>query len=322
MRLQPAIDLDEFEDTVSGFGDREDRRDRREARRERRRQKKSDRKDKRSDRRDTRRERRQERRLDRVDRKQDKVREKLSRVPGGAPSPPVSPRRSSAEPTLQPAPTSWRPQPSPTSWAPEAQPDEEGGWVDDLVDQAEDLLEDEEPEGEEPEEATEGMGAWRPFQRRPAAARPPTGDGAWGPSVRMGRKLRIQAAVGHRAAVIDLKPGLYLVAELPEAVTRTEFGVAPLLAPLMLTAARRAMDEPPRERRGPLASLFRRRRQEPIRYVQVQPVAQPPASAPLALPGPVEEPGAIVVPAPDVGWADDATVAAVYGCDRCERERR
>jgi hypothetical protein len=52
----------------------------------------------------------------------------------------------------------------------------------------------------------------------------------------MGRKLRIQAAVGHRASGVDLKPGLYLIAELPEAVTRTEFGVAPLLLMEELTA--------------------------------------------------------------------------------------
>lgn len=315
MRLQPAIDLDEFEEeSVSGFGDREDRRERREARRDRRRRKKADRRDERADRRDSRRERRQERRLDRVERKQDKVRDKLARVPGGAPPPASSARRPGAEPTLQPAPSRWPPEQPQDAEQPE---DEEGGWVDDLVDQAEELLED----GEDAE-ATEGIGAWRPFQRRERrapAARPPAADGAWGPAVRLGRKLRIQAAVGHRAAVIDLKPGLYLVAELPEAVTRTEFGVAPILAPLMITAARRALEEPPRERRGPLAALFRRRRhEEPIRYVQVQPPAQP---APLALPGPVADEPAVVA-APNVGWADDATVAAAYGCDRCERERR
>jgi hypothetical protein len=315
MRLQPAIDLEEFEDTMAEFGDYE----RREARRARRRQKKSDRRDRRAERRDSRRERRQERRLDKVQRKKEKVREKLAQVPGGA-APPAGPfRRRGAEPSLQPAPTTWPPD-AQQAQQPE---DEEGGWVEDVLDTAQDFLEDQlDPEDEGGDEATEGIGAWQPFQRRAATARPPAGDGAWGPAVRLGRKLRIQAALGHRAAVIDLKPGLYLVAELPEAVTRTEFGVAPVLAPLMITAARRALDEPPRERRGPLAALFRRRRQEPIRYVQIQPAAQPPAApAPLALPGPVAEEPAIVA-APNVGWADDATVAAAYGCDRCEKERR
>jgi hypothetical protein len=173
-------------------------------------------------------------------------------------------------------------------------------WVDELVDE-------EPPEEDEPfeeEDATEGLGAQE----------------AWGPGVQMGRRLRIQAALGYRAAVIELKPGLFLVAEMPEALTRTEFGLAPLLAPMMMTAARRSMDEP-RERRGPFSRLFRRRqREEPVRYVQV--VASPAQAAPLALPGPVEE-GAVTVMAPNVGWADDATVAAVYGCEACPpRERR
>jgi len=65
----------------------------------------------------------------------------------------------------------------------------------------------------------------------------------WGPSARLGRRLRIQAACGHRAAVIELRPGLYLVAELPETVAEAEFGFAPLLAPLLLTAAKRALAE-------------------------------------------------------------------------------
>ena len=83
------------------------------------------------------------------------------------------------------------------------------------------------------------------------------------------------------------------------------------------------MDEP-QERRGPFQNLFRRRQPEPsIRYVQVvqQAPTVAPQQAPLALPGPTES-GTMMVAAPNVGWADDATVAAAYGCDACQRPGR
>ena len=67
----------------------------------------------------------------------------------------------------------------------------------------------------------------------------------WSPLVKMGRNFRIQAAEGYRAAVVPLKPGLFLVAELPEHVARSEFGIAPLLAPLVVRAASRAISKPP-----------------------------------------------------------------------------
>jgi hypothetical protein len=262
MRLKPAIALHEHqEDAVSGFGDREKRLARREARRARKQQRKA-----------VRLERKGDRRLVRVQRKKQKVQRKLGPAQ-----------------TLQPAPTTMPP--------PRKLLERAVDWVEELVDEGEEPLEEDEPFEEE--DATEGIGAQE----------------AWGPAVQMGRRLRIQAALGYRAAVIELKPGLFLVAEMPEALTRTEFGLAPLLAPMMMTAARRSMDEP-RERRGPFSRLFQRRqREEPVRYVQVvQPVP--------ALPGPVEQ-GVVTVVAPNVGWADDATVAAAYGCDRCtDKERR
>ena len=42
--------------------------------------------------------------------------------------------------------------------------------------------------------------------------------------------------------------------------------------------------------------------------------------AALALPGPVASPpgGSFLLPAPNVGWADNATVAEVLGCEACE----
>jgi hypothetical protein len=285
MRLRPAKTLDDFEqDEVSGFGDREARRDRREDRRERKQRRRQDRRERRLT-------RKADRRLTRVQRKQQKVRQKLVAA-------------SPAAPRLQPAPSAL-PLQKPAPLLQRAVT-----WVEDLVEEDEEPLDEGEALlEEEAEEATEGIGAgWAPWSQ------------AWGPSVAMGRKLRIQAALGYRAAVIELKPGLFLVGEMPEALTRTEFGLAPLLAPMMMTAARRSMDEPG-QRRGPFARLFRRRqREEPVRYVQV--VQPAPQAAPLALPGPAEE-VVTMVPAPNVGWADDATVAAAYGCQPCaERGRR
>lgn len=142
---------------------------------------------------------------------------------------------------------------------------------------------------------------------------------SWGPIVRMGQHSRVQAAEGYRAAVIELKPGLFLVAEMPEAVARPEFGMVPMLAPLMVNAARGALDPnaQPARRQGPLGSLFQRRRGPAVRPVQVRPMQAPAQPAPLALPGPVAHETAMVVAAPNVGWADDHDVATVIGCEAC-----
>ena len=319
-RLQPAIALDEF--VTAGFGDRQSRHARREARRDRRDKRKEARHEKRQDRRDDRKGRHQEKKLTRVQRKKARVKSKLSSVPGGSTS---SARRSTSEPTLQPAPMTYMPPSQAMPMYP--QPQQPSPWADATWDTNEDVDDEEFDNDFEDDEfdATEGIGAFHPLKRVRAALAPrrhapaaaSAASGAWGPSVRMGKTLRIQAAAGHRAAVIDLKPGLFLVAELPDAVAKTEFGIVPLLAPLMINAAKRALNEPPREKKGPLSSLFRRR-DEPVRYVQVQPIAP----TTRALTGPTADDAApMVVPAPNVGWADDATVAAVFGCE-CERTRR
>ena len=317
MRLQPAVSVHDFE----GFGgpeEREARKARRQARRTLRKKKK----------------------LTRIQRKTRKLRQEAKaprkgkrkgRQAAAAPASPGMPQEQSwdqggmDEPQLEPA---------PSSFAPEDPEVLDAEWEE--MDAAMD-------------EEMEGIGAFRPLSalqkvkplqalRRRADARR-TGAG-WGPNVRMGKNLRIQAASGHRAAVIDLKPGLYLVAELPEAVTRTEFGIAPLLAPLMVRAAKKAIDEgkKPPDKRGPLAALFTKKVREqqakkgPIRLFrarEAQPVAQ--ADAPKQLTGPVAAPGlqppqgagsgrTFLLPAPNVGWADDDTVAELLGCEACDGE--
>jgi hypothetical protein len=58
---------------------------------------------------------------------------------------------------------------------------------------------------------------------------------------KLGENSVIATKHGMRAAVIPLQKGLYLVAELPNQATKSEFGIAPLLAPMMVKAAVRAL---------------------------------------------------------------------------------
>lgn len=137
--------------------------------------------------------------------------------------------------------------------------------------------------------------ARRPRRRRPRPEpppEPPRRDPRWGTPVRLGPHLRLQARTGRRAAVIELHPGLYLVADLPEEMARTGIGFVPLLAPLIVTAAKKALDGP---------------RREPERR---------------ALPGPVADDAAELEAAPAAEWIDDEDVAEVLvGCSRCPRRQ-
>ena len=154
------------------------------------------------------------------------------------------------------------------------------------------------------------VGEERPRRRRHAEEDAVT-DAAWGPFANVGPKVRVQAQRGTRAAVIALRPGLYLVAELPEQVAKSEFGALPLLAPMMVNAAKRALvddDGGP----GPLTRLLQRRDADGVRMIR--------ARRPAQLPGPVAQPveQTLYLPAPDVGWATDDDVASAFGCEACE----
>jgi hypothetical protein len=131
---------------------------------------------------------------------------------------------------------------------------------------------------------------------------------SWGPLTRMGTHLRVQAVRGTRAAVIELKPGLYLVAEVPEQSLRPEFGVIPLLAPLLTMAASRAL----RRRMQPEPAVAPPV-QQPIMIVQAQPYPQ----ATMVQPDPRNVHVPAVYPAPQqrmavpVRWADPNEVETV-----------
>lgn len=159
---------------------------------------------------------------------------------------------------------------------------------------------------EEEPEARRPAGRPRPHEPtlEPLTGALPVTD-PWGPAVRMGRTLRVQAAVGHRAAVIELKPGLFLVAELPEAALRPEFGFVPLLAPMIMNAASSAI--------GPISQAVQTAQQN--RQRRRLAAAAPAPAAPLALPGPVAAPAA--AGAPLLGWADEALMGEVMGCEAC-----
>ncbi|MCB9765631.1 MAG: hypothetical protein H6739_38005 [Alphaproteobacteria bacterium] len=127
-----------------------------------------------------------------------------------------------------------------------------------------------------------------------------SGVDTWGPRVKVGPHLRLQAQVGYRAAVIPLRPGLYLVAELPEAATRSEFGFVPLLAPLMVKAATRALNPQQAQQPGMLQKLIDMRQER---------LEQGTALIPSLRRQPEQ-----VEPADVLGWVDPGDE---FGCDAC-----
>ncbi len=126
----------------------------------------------------------------------------------------------------------------------------------------------------------------------------------WGERVPLGENLTLRARAGYRAAVVPWKPGLYLVAEVPEEVAaeeqrRVKMGFAPVVAPLIIKAvANRLVNRP---------------------------------AAPAAPPAPEVRQGTVVVPMVSggppaarpvsrryttLGWADPQALAEI-GCEGC-----
>ena len=153
----------------------------------------------------------------------------------------------------------------------------------------------------------------------------------WSPAVTMGPNLRIQAATGYRAAVIELKPGLFVVAEVPEHITRSEFGVLPLLAPLVVKAAAKAISTPPEQRLLPKLVQAVRQQPQAAATAPAQPgvvqrllTARQPTPAPAAPQRqlvPVAGSGqghSALLPAPVIGrWVDEDDLSGLFGCDQC-----
>ena len=103
--------------------------------------------------------------------------------------------------------------------------------------------------------------------------------------MKLGENLRLRVRLGFRAAVCQIRPGLYLVAEVPEPSVELGFGPL-LLAPALVK------------------TLGRTLRKE----------AAAPAPARPALPAPRPERRL-------AAWLDD-DIAAELGCDACKRGAR
>ncbi|MCB9695136.1 MAG: hypothetical protein H6736_25300 [Alphaproteobacteria bacterium] len=89
----------------------------------------------------------------------------------------------------------------------------------------------------------------------------------WSRHVDLGGHLRVQARRGHRAAIVELRPGLWLVAAVPEETLRTEIGVLPLLAPLLVTAASRAIKQ-----KKPILPKALRQEEPPVDWADAEDV--------------------------------------------------
>lgn len=133
----------------------------------------------------------------------------------------------------------------------------------------------------------------------------------FGPPARLGEHLRIQAQVGHRAGVIELRPGLFLVAEVPvEAMRRPEFGAA-LLVPLVTSVAVDVLTNP--KTQTAIAQAARNGVEAISHQLAVRRDPYPPAPnfphphAPQLL-GPPRQ-------SSPVPWANDTEIAGVIGCD-------
>ena len=348
MRLQRATTVNRLQGDDELGLTREERQERRQRRRARRRA-----------RRDTRREARLERKAEKLRARADKLdqkagggsrRERRAMRRGQAPGYPPD----GAYPQDQGYPPDQAAYPD--GWTPSGYPDD-GSLPDDDAPPMEPGEVDLEPAPD----GTEGIGwSWPRLRRGRRAAGPvapappipadlptalrrgavspsaPQLPALWSPPARMGSHMRIQASSGYRAAVVELKPGLFVVAEIPAQVAASEMGFGAVLAPLLVRAASRAAArreaqaqaqpmtyvqqpdgsyapvQPAPERRG-FFSLFRRSQAASPGSAPQQPWPGQPVAA---LPGPVAEDapvaGPIVVAVPRVArWADPEDVAGV-----------
>ena len=165
---------------------------------------------------------------------------------------------------------------------------------------------------EEPMAAPNTLTPVAPLEPAPELA------GQWSPLAPMGAHLRLQAAAGHRAAVVPLRPGLYLVAEIPDAQARSEFGAAAVLAPMVIKAATRALTQGQEGQPavGPQLLQAAQRLLAPPQGMAQPAPAQPAYPAyqpqPIALPAPAQP--MLPAPAPVLGqWVEAEDLAGALG---------
>ncbi len=121
----------------------------------------------------------------------------------------------------------------------------------------------------------------------------------WQKPIDLGANMRIQTRPGMRAAVIEVKPGLFVIAEVP--AESVEFGFGPmLLAPALMKTLGRALQS-----RRSAGGAGRAHRPE----LSTQP-------APKQLPGPTQ--GDTATEGRLAAWLDD-DIAEELGCNVCVR---
>jgi hypothetical protein len=137
----------------------------------------------------------------------------------------------------------------------------------------------------------EQIQARRQPNSQPAPSAAPSGGG-WGPVAKLNQNIRIQAGNGHRAAVMELRPGLYLVADVRDqaVLPATEGGIGAVLPMLMAKGAANAIQRVVQKRResGKPRLWNRHERNNPVLNPPQQPHLSP-SSPPLLLAGPVAE---------------------------------
>lgn len=157
------------------------------------------------------------------------------------------------------------------------------------------------------------------------------GASRWGrmsPPARLGRFLRLQAEEGARAATIELRPGLYLVAEVPEAAAAPGFAGDVLGSLLVATAAKALV--PVAQALGPGAAprppKLTAETNQALQSLAVQALTNKIAPPPAQLPAPAAAPAAAPVEAEPGVWDEDddfgrlrrwmpAPEMAGFGCD-------
>lgn len=104
----------------------------------------------------------------------------------------------------------------------------------------------------------------------------------WGAFLPLGDHIRVQAHDGYRAAVMQLRPGMWIVAEIPAEVKREEVGFVPLvamLAPVIVKSAKKALAQS-----ATTASAKKAAPQLPVLRSQQAPIKKQRTKLPISVP--------------------------------------